>query len=76
MFTVTVQREERPGEWVDTPGLQRWFSGYDTAIESMRRQVRLNKVERNRFGTRVYKLRFEVRHEDEWDKVLAVGGAE
>lgn len=76
MFTVTAQREERAGEWIDTPGLQRWFVGYDTAVQHMRQQIRQNKRERNAYGDRVYKLRFEIREENDWDTVLAVGGAE
>ena len=76
MFTVAVQREERAGEWVDTPAMQRWFAGYNAAVQHMRQQIKQNKRERNRFGEHVYKLRFEIRHEDDWDTVLAVGGAE
>lgn len=75
MFTVTVQREERAGEWVDTPGMQRWFAGCNEAIQHMRREIKQNKAERNKYGSRVYKLRFEVRDENDWDMVLAVGGA-
>lgn len=75
MFTVAAQREERPGEWVDAPGKQRWFVDYNTAVQHMRQQVRQNKVERNQYGEHVYRLRFEIRDEDDWDTVLAVGGA-
>ena len=75
MFTVLTEREASNNVWEHVPGSQIWFDSFQSANAYMRQRVHENRRERNAYGECVYKLRFEIRNEDEWDTVLAVGGA-